>query len=222
MGVGKSTVARRVAEQLHYRHLDTGAMYRAVAWKFLQLAEPARTPDCLATIARSLDIDLRDDGSVFLDGGDVTLALRDEEVGRNVHRAADQREVREALVAQQRRIGALRPSVLEGRDIGTVVFPDAQWKFYLDAAPEERVRRRAEQLLAMGKAAAHEEIYRNLLDRDERDRNRPWGALRIADDATLIDSTDMGEDEVVALICSWVRESPIGAAPMPRVAACCG
>ncbi|MCB2155614.1 (d)CMP kinase [bacterium] len=209
VGVGKSTVARRVAEQLHFRHIDTGAMYRAVAWSFLQLTDEQATTDRLVALARNLSLELRDDGTVWLDGKEITQAIRDEEVGRNVHRAADNIDVREALVDQQRRIGLQRSSVLEGRDIGTVVFPDAAWKIYLDGSPEVRVQRRAAQLKAMGKPVPHEEIYRNLIDRDERDRRREWGALRIADDATLVDTTDLDEDTVVSLICSVVRESPV-------------
>ncbi|MBI5155187.1 (d)CMP kinase [Candidatus Poribacteria bacterium] len=208
VGVGKSTVARRVAEQLHFCHIDTGAMYRAVAWKFLHLPN-GQAEEALGGIARELDIELREDGTVWLDGRNVTIELRDEEVGRNVHRAADRRDVREALVQLQRRVGLARPSVLEGRDIGTVVFPDSQWKFYLDASPEVRVQRRASQLREMGKPAPHDEIYRNLMDRDERDRSREWGALRIAEDAILVDTTNLDEETVVSLICACVRESPV-------------
>lgn len=209
VGVGKSTVARRVAEQLHFRHIDTGAMYRAVAWSYLQLRQAEATTDRLVRLARDLTLELRDDGSIWLDGREITQDIRDEEVGRNVHRAADNLEVRKALVNQQRRIGLECPSVLEGRDIGTVVFPDAAWKIYLDGSPEVRVQRRAAQLRAMGHPVPHEEIYRNLMDRDERDRRREWGALRIAADATLVDTTDLDEDTVVSLICSVVRESPV-------------
>ena len=209
VGVGKSTVARRVAEQLQFCHIDTGAMYRAVAWSYLQLDDDEATTERLVDLARNLSLELRDDGSIWLDGQDISHAIRDEEVGRNVHRAADNLEVRKALVDQQRRIGLRRPSVLEGRDIGTVVFPGAAWKIYLDGSPEVRVQRRAAQLKAMGNPVPHEEIYRNLMDRDERDRRREWGALRIAEDATLVDTTDLDEDTVVSLICAVVRESPV-------------
>lgn len=208
VGVGKSTVARRVAERLRFRHLDTGAMYRSVAWKVLQLPESDRTPDRVAHIAATLAIDIREDGSIWVEGQDVSLAIREEEVGRNVHLAADNPRVREALVAQQQRIGRQCPSVLEGRDITTVVFPDAQWKFYLDASPEIRVQRRAQQLKQMGKSVTHAEIYRNLSERDTRDRAREWGALRIASDATVVDTTDLSEDGVVTLICALVLENP--------------
>lgn len=205
VGVGKSTVARRVAIELGFRHLDTGAMYRAVAWRALQLSPLDRSADAIERIARGVPIDLADDGRVLSDGRDITADIRTEEVSRNVHLAADNHAVREALVDQQRRLGRERPSVLEGRDITTIVFPDARWKFYLDASPEVRVQRRAAQLRAMGTPVAHDEIFRNLLDRDSRDRGREWGALTIASDATLVDTTGLDEDTVVRLICALVR-----------------
>jgi len=205
VGVGKSTVARRVAGELGFRHLDTGAMYRAVAWRALQLSPLDRNTDTIAGIARSMRLDLADDGRVLADGVDITADIRSEEVSRNVHLAADNRAVRAAMVDEQRRLGGERPSVLEGRDITTIVFPNARWKFYLDAAPEVRVQRRAVQLRAMGTPVAHDEIFRNLVDRDTRDRNREGGALTIAGDATLVDTTGLDEDTVVRLICALVR-----------------
>ncbi len=209
VGVGKSTVARRVAEQLGFCHLDTGAMYRAVTLKYLDFSETDRSPDQLGEIARTLDLELQPDGTVWLEGKNISDAIRDEHVSANVFLAADNGAVREALVDQQRRLGQAKPSVLEGRDITTVVFPNAQWKIYLDASPEVRVQRRAAQLKAMGKPTTHHEIFKNLSERDERDRNREWGALCIADDATIVDTTDLDEDTVVALICAIVQENPV-------------
>lgn len=205
VGVGKSTVARRVAEDLGYRWLDTGAMYRAVALVITRLDQTQRSDANVARIAHDMDLELGEGGTVLLDGEDITAAIRDESVGRVVHRAADNRGVREALVAQQRRIGLARPSVLEGRDIGTVVFPDARHKFYLDADPGERVRRRVAQLRAAGADPNPEQVARDLESRDNRDKARPWGALRRADDAILVDSTALSEDQVVEHICQLVR-----------------
>lgn len=207
VGVGKSTVARDVARELGFRHIDTGAMYRSVALRLLVLDEGERTPERAAREARELPIELAADGRVLLDGVDVTSELREERVGRMVHLAADNRAVREALVEQQRRLGRQEPSVLEGRDIGTIVFPDARWKFYLDADPAERVRRRVEQLLAAGHSVDPAMVERDLLDRDRRDQQRAFGALRQADDAVLVDSTDLSQGEVVARICAMVRGS---------------
>lgn len=205
VGAGKSSVARAVARRLQFRHLDTGAMYRAVALKYLRLAEAERTPERAVAIAAALNLDWRHDGTLFLDGEDITLAIRREEVSAHVHLAADNIDVRRALVTEQRRLGLEVPSVLEGRDIGTVVFPDARWKFYLDASPLERARRRALQLSARGEAGDLDAILARLLDRDARDRARGWGALRRAPDATLVDSSELGEDAVVQLMCAVVR-----------------
>lgn len=206
-------MARAVASGLGFLYLDTGAMYRAVAWKCLQEPEQARTPECLAGIARGLALEIRDDGSVWLDGSDVTLALRDEAVGRAVHLAADNMAVREALVEQQRRLGSRRPSVLEGRDIATVVFPDARWKFYLDASADVRAERRVRQLAEQGRESDFARVRKDLLERDARDRSRPWGALRIAHDATLIDTTYLSQDRVVELILGLVTRGGETALP---------
>jgi cytidylate kinase len=209
VGVGKSSVAAQVASRLGFRHLDTGAMYRAVAWKLMQLP-PAEWNHVavLAELARALPIRLEEDGRIFVEDTDVTLAIRDEAVSRFVGRVADARVVREALVDQQRRVGSERPSVLEGRDIGTVVFPDAALKIYLDASPNVRVQRRVEQLLAMGKAAHPDEVHTALLERDARDRARPWGALRVAEDAVILDTTCLCESRVVETICALASEVP--------------
>lgn len=204
VGVGKSTVARAVARELGFAHLDTGAMYRAVAWKYLQLPEEQQRPEALGEIARALNLEMNAD-AIYLDGIDISAAIRTEEVSRNVYLAADNRDVRQALVTQQRRIGAGQPSAMEGRDITTVVFPSARWKIYLDASPEARANRRLGQLERVGQKATRDEVMRNLIDRDARDRAREWGALRIADDATIIDTSTFDEQTVVDLICQYVR-----------------
>lgn len=205
VGVGKSAVARHVATRLGFLFVDTGAMYRAVALRVMALPEHERTEARLAELVGALDIALGLDGSVTLDGHDVTLDIRDESVSRHVHLAADSRAVREALVAKQRALACSRPSVLEGRDIGTVVCPDARWKIYLDASTDERVERRALQLEALGKPVDRASIRRNLIDRDARDRARPWGALRIADDALVLDTTGMTESRVIELLVAVVE-----------------
>lgn len=210
VAVGKSTVARRVARELGIRHLDTGAMYRAVALKAMQMSEEdRRSTEAVGKLALDLDLEFDEAGNVFLDGKDITLAIRKETVSRFVALVADSLPVREALVAQQQALGRRQPSVLEGRDIGTVVFPDAAVKIYLDAAPHVRVARRVAQLEAMGLAAPAEEVFASLAQRDERDRKREWGALRMAKDAILVDTTDFDEDMVVRLICAVVRDNPV-------------
>ncbi len=207
VGVGKSAVAQRVAENLGFRHLDTGAMYRAVAVRLLEHEEDRRTVGTAVGIARNETIELRQDGGVWIGARDVTESIREEEVSRQVHLVADDPAVREALVEQQRRIGLQRPTVLEGRDIGTVVFPDAQWKIYLDASPDVRAQRRVAQHMAKGRKVSLREVQTNLQERDDRDRSRQVGALRVAEDATVVDTTDMNEDRVVDLICAMVNVS---------------
>lgn len=209
VAVGKSTVARRVAATLGIRHLDTGAMYRAVAWKSLREdPEGSRVAEVAARIAREETIELGLDGCVVLSGEDITEAIRAEGLSARVGQVADVREVREALVAQQRRLGAAAPSVLEGRDIGTVVFPDAAIRVYLDASPEVRVARRLAQHAVNGVKASEEEVRGNLAERDERDRGRPWGGLRVAPGARILDTTDFTEDRVVELIAAMARCHP--------------
>ncbi len=207
VAVGKSSVARAVATSLGYRHLDTGAMYRIVALKSTSLPENQKTnPEKLGEIAQNTEMEIRADGSIFADGQDVTSDIRDEKISRLVSKIADHQTVREALVAQQRSLGQKAPSVLEGRDIGTVVFPDAFLKIYLDASPEVRAKRRVLQLEKMGKAASFEEVSEALAARDRNDQNRPWGALKIAEDAILIDTSCMDQDHVVDLICALAKE----------------
>ena len=210
VGVGKSTVARRVAERLGFRHLNTGAMYRAVAWRVMQLTHEERNDQAVAVrVALNLRIELPEDGTVRVDGADLTEVLRDEAVGRFVAVVADNSAVREAMVEQQRRLGMQQPAVLEGRDIGTVVFPDAALKIYLDASPEVRTQRRLQQLANKGVPVDPEAVFRDLLERDQRDRSRPVGALRIARDAIMLDSTLYSEDAVVELVCALVRTHPV-------------
>jgi len=220
VAVGKSTVARRVASSLGVRHLDTGAMYRALALQAMRLRSSLDfSPDELGDLATAMQLDLTTDGRVLLGGEDVSLAVRDESVSRAVARVADCLPVRRALVEQQRRLGSAEPSVLEGRDIGTVVFPDACLKIYLDASPVVRVRRRVEQLERLGLPVDAERVFADLAERDARDRGREWGALRVAPDAVIVDTSDYEERRVVEMICALARNeasfAAVGAALSP-------
>ena len=208
VGVGKSTVAHEVAERLGFRHLDTGAMYRCVALKTHRLVgDDEPSPELLARVAGEIRIDMPEDGRILMDGEDVTSEIRTEEISRMVAEVADNRAVREALVREQQRIGAERPTVLEGRDIGTVVFPNAACRIYLDASPRVRADRRVAQLRGRGQEVDPDEVFRDMLERDERDRAREWGALRVAPGARIVDSTNFTEEFVVELICALVREN---------------
>jgi cytidylate kinase len=196
-GAGKSTVARAVARRLGWTYLDSGAMYRAVA--LLVLASPAREPVALARAAR-IDIG---GGRVLLDGRDVSGELRAPEVSEAASRVAADPEVRGALVRKQRGLIGEGDWVAEGRDIGTVVAPDAALKIFLTAAAEERARRRAAELGADARAVLAEHALR-----DERDATRAHSPLRPAPGAVTLDTTELSVEEVVDRIVALARASP--------------
>ena len=204
-GVGKGTVARALAAALGYRHVDTGAMYRAVAWRAQQLGIDLDSEDAVAALARGAVIEV--DGSrVVIDGTDVSTAIRTPEVDRATTRVARLPRVRAELVARQRALADREPVVMEGRDIGTVVFPSAAVKIYLDASPEERARRRAHDpahTAAQTQDLAH--IAEAMRRRDENDRTRQASPLSIAADATVVDTTGVAAAQVVAQVLEIVR-----------------
>jgi CMP/dCMP kinase len=207
-GAGKSTVARAVARRLGFRFLDTGAMYRACTWAALSAGIPMEDPAAVVRLVRRLSIGLEDDGGtqrVSVDGRDVTTEIRNEGLARHIFRVADPPEVRAELVRLQREHAEGRDIVTEGRDQGTEVFPDAPYKFFLDASLDERSRRRAAELAARGLVVAPDRLRADLGDRDARDRARPVGALRPAPDAVVIDTTGMPVDAVVEAIVRRVR-----------------
>jgi cytidylate kinase len=211
-GVGKSTVARRLARRLAIPYLDTGAMYRALA---LHLLRRRVDPDDRAAVAgalRGLDLSVRvgDDGQacVLLDGEEVEPLLRSPEVTRATSRAAVHAEVREAMVERQREVVRRAGGVVEGRDIGTRVFPQAPFKFYFDAAPEVRARRRLADLAAAGEPAAEDEVSRQLAERDARDAARTHSPLQPAPDAVRVDTTERTVEEIVEELAA--RVSPQG------------
>ena len=204
-GVGKGTVARAVAAALGYRHVDTGAMYRAVAWRAQQLGIDLDSEDAVVDVARGAVIDV--DGSrVVIDGTDVSTAIRTPEIDRATTRVARLPRVRAELVARQRALAEREAVVMEGRDIGTVVFPAAAVKIYLDASPEERARRRAHDpahTAARTQDLAH--IAEAMQRRDENDRTRQASPLCIAADATLVDTTGVPAARVVEQVLAIVR-----------------
>jgi cytidylate kinase len=203
-GAGKGTVARAVARALGYRHVDTGAMYRAVAWLAVQRGVSLDDEAAVARIAREATFEL-EPGRVAIDGHDVTAAIRTPEIDHAASLVARLPAVREALVARQRAMGGGAGLVMEGRDIGTVVFPGADVKIYLDASPEERARRRAHDPAHAGAAAGVTTVARALADRDRSDRTRPVSPLAVAPDATVIDTTTLSIDQVVAAVMAVVR-----------------
>mgnify|MGYP005833490043 CR=1 FL=1 len=203
-GAGKSTVARRLAERLGFRFLDTGAMYRAVALAGLRHGVEWRDGEQLAELAERLDLRV-EGGRVLLGGEDVTDAVRSSEVTAVTRFAADNPRVRRWLVELQRRAAESENIVTEGRDQGTVAFPEADCKFFLTAAPEERARRRLRDLEARGETATLAEVLAAQQRRDAEDAERPFGALAPAQDAVVVCSDGMDVEHVVDLLESLVR-----------------
>lgn len=209
-GAGKSTAARKLASALGISFLDTGATYRAATLRAMQAGDDLADTDKLLEHARAMDLKLtprQDSLRVILDGLDVSEAIRTEDVSRNARYAASAPAVREVLVELQRKIGReLGDFVTEGRDQGTVVFPDADVKFYLEASPDERARRRCEELTRRGLAANHDEVLRAILARDESDAGRSVGPLRVPDGAIRVDTTGKTIEEMAAELLRHVRE----------------
>ena len=204
-GAGKGTLARRVATTLNYRHVDTGAMYRAVAWKAVQDGIPLDAEDDIAQLADRAELECGD-GQVVIDGHDVTRAIRTPEIDQAAARVARLPRVREVLVRRQRALGADRAVVMEGRDIGSVVFPDADVKIYLDASAEERARRRAaDPAHSGGKTGTLEGVQHDLQARDKSDSERAVAPLTMPKDAVYIDTTGMNIDDVVQRVLEVIE-----------------
>jgi len=200
-GAGKSTISRMLAERLHYTYLDTGAMYRAVGLKIERAGIDMADSDALEDLLAATRLRLEPGGGeyvrVFLDDEEVTMAIRTPAMGLTASRVSAHPLVREKLTVLQRQLGSAGRVVAEGRDMGTVVFPAAAHKFFLDASPEERARRRCEQLAAKGQAADYAEILQQTIKRDHDDSTRTHAPLKPAADAVMIDSSRMSIDEVV-------------------------
>ncbi len=206
-GAGKSTVARHLAAHFGLLNLETGAMYRAFARKALDCGADVDKPDALTALASRTTIQLEptpEGNRVLLDGVDVTASLRDAAVTQAASRVSVHPAIRSWMVSLQRAMGQAGGVVMEGRDIGTVVFPDADIKFFLDASPEARSQRRF--LESPSASATPEALHDELRKRDERDRNRAESPLRPASDAIVIDSTDLTLEQVLARIESVVTE----------------
>ena len=207
-GAGKSTIAKLVAEKLGYAYIDTGAMYRSVAWKFLQTGKDFDEA-LISTLAKTMVIEFKPEASVnrvFVDGAEVTEAIRSTEVTANVSRVAAIGAVREAMVAQQRRMGESGGVLMDGRDIGTVVFPKAQLKIFLTASVEERALRRYKELRAKGQDVDLAQLKEDIASRDKQDSERAISPLRQAEDALLLDTSHMNIEQVTAKILQLVEE----------------
>ncbi len=207
-GAGKTTVAKRIAEELNYIHIDSGAMYRAVTWKVLNESIDPQDKNKVVKLCHRINISLKQVDNqlkIYVDGEDVSVLIRTPFVTRNVAPIADNVGVRACLVDQQRRLSKDGGIVMDGRDIGTVVFPDADLKIYLDASLEERTKRRYNELIQIADNVSFDLIYEDTKTRDIRDKSRPVGALIKDKDAQYIDSTRLSIDEVVSNILGLVH-----------------
>lgn len=202
-GAGKSTIAKQVAKKLGMEYVDTGAMYRAVGYKMLQEKVDAGDMDAVSRVLASTDIDLKE-GAIYLDGKDISGEIRTPEISKAASVFSALPPVRAKLVELQRAIGHTKSVIMDGRDIGTNVFPDAQFKFFLTASAEERARRRCKELLEKGEDVTFEEVLKDIEARDYSDMHRELNPLMQAEDAILVDSTHMTIEEVVETIYQQV------------------
>jgi CMP/dCMP kinase len=215
-GSGKSSVARLVAKILGYLYLDSGAMYRALALKAVQKGLPLNDESRLESLAKGTHIELRAPSAehetagaqncVLLDGADITREIRTADVAQAASHVAAFASVRKVLVAEQQRAGAGGEVVMEGRDIGTVVFPNAELKIFLDASPETRAERRWKEHREKGDRLTLAEVFDEVIERDKRDRERKVSPLIRAADAVLVDNTAMGIEETARLIVMLAQE----------------
>ena len=208
-GAGKSTVAQAVARELDYLYIDTGAMYRAVAYRVLKAGlDCQRDAAAIGELAGTLRFEFQADGEarpLFVDGEDVSEIIRTPEVGNLSSPVSAIPAVREYLVAEQRRMATDGGTLMEGRDIGTVVLPAAEVKIFLTASPEERARRREAQLREKGIVQLYDEILADIRERDERDSTRAVAPLRPAEDARLLNTDNLTQEEVIARIVEIAR-----------------
>jgi len=208
-GSGKSTISKMLAAKLGLLYIDTGAMYRALTLKAMRLALNLEDAEVLTALARTTNIDLVNSNgalNVFLDGEEVSGLIRTPELTNNVKFIARVPGVRKEMVRLQRLIGERSGAVLEGRDIGTVVFPDADYKFYLDADLDERARRRHKELVDTGQRIVLDTIKSDVVARDESDMKRSVGALKVADGAIVVDTTHLSIDGVFNKLISYIKK----------------
>lgn len=203
-GAGKSTIAKLVAGEIGADYIDTGAMYRAVALKLLRTDTDYNDPEALGKLLEAVDVDFSE-GRTMLDGEDVSGLIRTPEISALASPSSAIPAVRYKLTDLQQEMGRRKSIVMDGRDIGTVVFPDADFKFFLTASADERARRRTNEMLEKGQEADFEQIKADIIQRDYQDSHREFRPLKKADDAIEIDSSDMTIQQVVDTMMSYIR-----------------
>ena len=207
-GAGKSTISKMLAKKLGIIYLDTGAMYRAVALYVSRKGVDVNDRDKVVPLLTEIEIEFRGEGDekrIYLNGEDVSAAIREHAVSKMASDVSKIKEVRLFLVEQQRAIEKKNDVVLDGRDITSFVLPDSKYKFFLTATPEERARRRYEELKAKGSDISYETVLADVNDRDYNDTHRDFAPLVQTEDAVLIDSTDLSTDEVIEVILRYVN-----------------
>lgn len=208
-GAGKGTITKQVADQLGFINIDTGAMFRCVTLKILQEKIEIENEKAMEKLLETIEIEIKESEEVFLNGENVTKKIRENEVNNMVSPVSVIPMVREKLLSLQRKMAEGRNVIMEGRDIGTVVFPNADVKIYLDATPEERARRRVKQNQEKQIPCTYEEVLQGIIERDKRDASRKIAPLKQAEDAIYIDSSDMSIEEVSSKIIKIVQEKMI-------------
>lgn len=208
---GKSTIAKRLAKALHYSHLDTGAMYRCVAYAVKKFNIDADDENSVAAMMDDLKIHFDENGNVYLNDEDVSLAIRVNEMSMLASKVSAYPAVRKALVDLQRKIAENKGYILDGRDIGSVVLPNAEVKIYMIASAQARAKRRYDEYLAKGIEASYDEILKDIEQRDYQDMNRAVSPLKKCDDAIEIDTSDMGIEEVCSAIMEIIANVNKGA-----------
>jgi len=204
-GAGKSTIAKLLANKLNYLHLDTGAMYRAVTLAALKNNIDFKAEDKLVELAKKIDINFNEKGEIFLNDENVSKEIRSDEVNAHVSETAAVKGVREVLVEKQKQLAQNNKVVMDGRDITTVVLPEAEHKFFLTASLEERAKRRYQEVKSKEEAADYEKIKKSIARRDKLDSEREHSPLKQAEDAVLIDTTDLSIEQVLAKLIKIIE-----------------
>jgi len=203
-GAGKSTVAKAIAKKLNIEYIDTGAMYRAFGLKIINNGIDMKDEERIRELLSDTEIDF-EKGEILLDGQVVSHLIRTPEVSMAASACSAYPFVREKLVASQQQLGASKAVIMDGRDIGTAVFPDAEYKFYITATDEERAQRRYDELIAKGEDVTYDQVLVDIRQRDYNDSTRAASPLRKAEDAEEVDTTNMSIEEVVNYVCSKIK-----------------